>query len=185
MWPENTLSKMATYRRIDFNRIKKWALTGSAVGIPLFLIFGYLVLLGDINIQSHSGDSICDGTIQDPCYAYINFTMQKDYIYLYPNESWSFYTEQPIKEIYLEVRDKRTSSGWRRVDLTRACSWLSEDTKCNYKYSYRFYKTKGLWEIRFVGYKYDKSDVVKWGFSEIDPVWESKIGNKIEVNYNG
>jgi len=165
-----------TYRRITKERIEKWALTMGISGISIVvLIFGFLIFMGDIDIISHSGDSICAGTLDDPCYAYLNFTMNKDYIYLYPYD-WQaegiFYTKPSAKEVYLEVRDRRTKTGWRRINLSEKSSHCQREG-CNY--AYRFYKTKGLWEIRFVGYKNNPSDNIKWGFGRLDPEWIGKF----------
>jgi len=182
-----------TYKRVyRRNIIKYMATIGTVSGVSLLFIFSYLASIDVINIEGYSGDMVC-GSETNPCYAYINFTMNKDYIYLYPNGSWyepsigefnGFYTDEStddFKELWMEVRDKRTSSGWRRIDLTRPCAWLKPETTCRYKYSYRFYKTKGLWEIRFVAIKKDPSETIKWGFDTIDPYWFGE--EKEEITY--
>lgn len=158
-----------TYRRVTFGRIKKWSKTTAVAGIPILIIFYFLFMIGDINIVGYSGDMVCGYDV--PCIAQINFTMNKDYIYIYPNSSWYFYSDYPIHNISFQVRDKRTKSGWRTIDLSKPSPYCQR-TGC--KYAYRFYKSKGLWEIRFVAYiDWDKikKDKIKWGFGPIDPYW--------------
>lgn len=163
-----------TYRRMTTSRVKKWMVGAGITGTILFGLFIYLVVLGDINIIGYSGNVICAGTEEDPCYAYLNFTLNKDYIYLYPGD-WErdgiFNTDKPLDALFLEVRDKRYKSGWRRINLSV--------NKPKYKYAYRFYKTKGLWEIRFVAYKKNAFEDVKWSFTEkVDPIFQG-----VNINY--
>ena len=47
------------------------------------LLFMYLIAIGAISNVSYSGDTVCAGTLSDPCYAYINFTAEED-IFIYP-----------------------------------------------------------------------------------------------------
>jgi len=160
-----------TYRRITSDRIRKWMkIVGVTSGASILFIFAYLATLGDINIVGHSGDMVCAGTPEEPCYAYINFTMNKDYIYLYPNESWYFNVDSSKHlDIELQVRDLRYKSGWRTIDLTQPSPYCQR-TGC--KYAYRFYKTKGLWQIRFKAVGKDINETLKWSFGNIDPLWK-------------
>ena len=165
---------MGTYKRVYANKVKIFL-----KGIPIALTFGiliYLVALGNINITYYSEDMICTGTLEEPCYAYINFTMNKDYIYIYPNESWSFYTDTNLKLLEFQVRDKRYKEGYRTIDLSKPSPYCQR-TGC--KYAFRFYKTKGTWEIRYKALKNNPYGDIKWGFGSIDPVWEGIITNSI------
>ena len=71
-------------KRIYFETAKKKALKfGIPGGIAGFaLIFWYLTLIGAITVTGFTGDTICAGTLEDPCVAEINFTANED-IFLY------------------------------------------------------------------------------------------------------
>lgn len=166
-----------TYRRVTTERVKTWMAVGGWSGTILLGLFVMLMLFGDIYIEGYSADMTCAGTLDDPCYAYINFTMKKDYIYIYPgdwNTQGMFTTDNEIEALYLEVRDKRYKTGWRQINLSEPSPYCQR-TGC--KYAYRFYKTKGLWEIRFVGYKKNAFDDIKWSFGTIDPWWYGISGD--------
>ncbi len=151
---------MATYRRIKFDRVKQWAKKGALVAVPtISILFLFLVSLDAIDITGYSGDQICAGTPDDPCYAYINFTAKTD-VYIYPNESWYFYTDIPVKSIKIQ---RSWGKSWRTIDLTK--SWSTK-----VKYAIKF--SKGTdYQIRFVAEKHSPYDEIKWGFSDIDPIW--------------
>ena len=97
-------------KRIYWETIKKWAVkAGIPVGVASFsLLFIYLSFLGVIEITGHSGDSICAGTLEYPCYAYINFTAKED-IFIYPigYDPWGrdtpFYTDVGLKSWKLQI----------------------------------------------------------------------------------
>ena len=73
-------------KRIYSESIKKWAVgAGVTSGSIIFLMFIYLSSIGAITVNSYSGDMICDGTINNPCYAIINFTANED-IFIYPTD---------------------------------------------------------------------------------------------------
>ena len=152
---------MATYRRVKYERVKQWAKKGALVAVPtLSLLFLFLVSLDAIAITGYSGDQICAGTPDDSCYAYINFTAKTD-VYIYPNESWYFYTDVPIKNIKIQ---RSWGTTWRTIDLTKP--WSSK-----VKYAVKF--RKGIdYRIRFVAEKYSPYDSIKWGFTDsVDPTW--------------
>ena len=84
-------------KRVYKSTVDKWLTRFGYVAIPSIIgIFLYLQFVGAINITYYSGDSVCAGNLEDPCYAYINFTAMKD-IFIYPNESWEFYTEGGVE----------------------------------------------------------------------------------------
>ena len=151
---------MVSYRRIYYNTIKKWAEKIGAVAVPtIVLAFLFLAQRGDITITGYSGDMTCAGTELDPCYAYINFTSNVDN-YFYPNTSWMFSTTPPIKKVILQ---RRWGNSWRTINLSK--TWNSK-----VKYAVKFSKGKN-YSIRFVGYKYNPYQDIKWGFANIDPIW--------------
>jgi hypothetical protein len=156
---------MVSYRRIFDTTAKKVAL----VGVPLvFAIFFLLAQKGDITITGYSGDMKCAGTVKDPCYAYLNFTANAD-IYIYPSSDWSkainesgFLTDKPMKEIIMQ---RSWGTGWRTIDLN---STWSKDVKYAIKFS-----NEQNYSIRFIGYKVNPTDTVKWGFFNVDPIWDA------------
>jgi len=160
---------MASSRRIYDTTTKKF-LIATGIGIPL--IFGVFLLLaqrGDITITGHSGDMICAGTIQDPCYAYINFTANVD-IFLYTKDAtWTaFNTSVPMKEIILQ---RSWGSGWRTINLQEGCTgswcgcyWCRADNTAEYSIVFR---NRTSYQLRFIGYKNYPSDVVHWSFGDI------------------
>ena len=68
-------------KRIYWESVKKWALRlGVPAGVAGFaLLFMYLSALGVIDVTSYSGDSVCAGTVEDPCIALINFPPTRDH----------------------------------------------------------------------------------------------------------
>ena len=109
-------------KRTYYESVKKWGtgagiLTFSAVG----LIFLYLSLSGVINITGFSGDQICAGTLDDPCYAYINFTANKDvFLYLLGHDPWGRNTPFTFDPAVKSWRLQRSwGSSWRTVDLEK------------------------------------------------------------------
>ena len=128
-------------KRITSERVQAWA---GMASVPLvILMFGFLISLGAIDISSVSGDSVCAGTIEDPCLAYITFTPNED-IFLYPSDNWSstpFYTDIQPKSIEMY---RSWGDGWRQIDLTEGCTgswcgcyWCKYGTTAKYSYAFR------------------------------------------------
>jgi len=154
---------MIKYRRVYYDSVKKYALKIGATAIPVvFVIFMLLSQRGDITITGYSGNMTCAGTEEDPCYAYINFTANTD-IYIYPNQNWTFSTNPPVKEVILQ---RSWGDSWRTIYLNK--TWSSR-----IKYAVKFSKGKN-YQIRFIGYKFNPRQDVKWSFGNIDPYWYGK-----------
>jgi len=150
---------------------------GLSGGTVIGLIFLYLAQLGYITVTGYSNDTVCAGTIEQPCYAYINFTTKQD-IFIYPT-NYDPYGRNSTFNFSPAIRDWRLQlkwgNGWRNILLNQSCTgtWCglsnSKDTRL---FSFAFRKGK-VYQIRILGYKYNPSDSVKWGaFNTIDPVWE-------------
>jgi len=161
---------LMAYKRIYDTNIKKLGITGIAL---IFSIFIYLSNTGDITITGYSGDMKCAGTIQEPCYAFLNFTANKD-IYIYPTNdaTWAFNVapEHLMKEIIMQ---RSWGTGWRTIDLSKT---YTKDVKYAIKFS-----NGQKYSLRFIGYKNNINDTVEWAFGEkslfnndsfIDPKWE-------------
>jgi hypothetical protein len=168
-------------KRIYAESIKKWAIK---VGIPAgsvgalgILIFAYLSSIGAIEVLGYSEDMVCAGTIEDPCYAYINFTAKED-IFIYPidYDPWGretpFEFEPNVKSWKLQ---RSWGSGWRDIPLNQSCTgtWCGlSDSSDTRKFSVAFREGR-TYEIRIVAYKHDPYETIKWtAFEIIDPYWE-------------
>ncbi len=154
--------------------------------------FGYLVFLGLITVNSYSGDMACDGTIENPCIADIDFCVNKVYgkvndIFFYPTDydPWgrntSFEFEPNLKDWKFQ---RKWGSSFRTYDLTKPCrsSWCGYGSKSpDSKFSLAFREGK-CYQVRLVGYKNNPSDVIKWSAfdGEIDHYWLAKeVGDKV------
>jgi len=172
-------------KRVYSESIKKWAIKA---GIPITTIiigiFLYLSMTGAITVNGYSGDMNCAGTIEDPCYAYINFTANED-IFIYPTsyDPWGRNTEFEFEPGIESWKLQRSwGSSWRNLPLDKVCTgtWCglsnSKDTR---KFSVAFRKGRD-YNIRIIAYKKNPSDVIKWSAfnGEIDPYW---LGIKKEV----
>ncbi|MHA1383221.1 MAG: hypothetical protein ACTSR3_05650 [Candidatus Helarchaeota archaeon] len=165
-------------KRIYFETVKKWALiSGVPAGIfGIALLFLYLSSLGSIEITGYSEDTICAGTINNPCYAYINFTAKED-IFIYPfgydpyGRNTPFYTDKGLKswKIY-----RSWGKGWREIKLNQTCTstWCGAPPNSpDNKYAFAFRKGRD-YQIKIVGYKNNPEENIKWGFGPIDPEWK-------------
>ena len=168
--------------------LKKYV--GIPVGTAIGFLFIYLIAIGSISDVSYSGDVVCAGTIEDPCYAYINFTANED-IFIYPTnyDPWGrdtlFSFDPNVKSWKLE---RSWGNYWWEYDLTKPCTSPRCGAKQTGEPTYALAWRKGKdYQIRITGYKNSPYDTIKWGaFSgvdEIDPVWEGISGGKILIDY--
>jgi len=185
-------------KRIYLESAKKWAIKA---GIPavgsIFLIFMYINSLGIIDSVQYSGDTICAGTLDDPCYAYLNLSFKED-VFIYPVEGvpdpWGrdtlFNFDPNVKSWKLE---RSWGKGWREIPLDKTCTgtWCGAKDSSGCKYSIAFREGRN-YQLRITGYKKSPYDIIKWGaFSgvdEIDPSWfgiDRDIGykEKSEITY--
>ena len=153
-------------RRIYSSRVKKWAIGLGITGIPTaVLLIWFMLSLGVVDITSASGHSLCAGTPDMPCEAYINFTSKED-IFIYPSDDWSatpFYTDPQPKSVKMY---RSWGSGWREIKLNESCkgTWCGlSNSKDVRKFSYAFRKGRD-YSLKFVVLKEDPSEDVKWGF---------------------
>lgn len=150
---------MVSYRRVREKALKIYAEKKKLIGVPLlFVLFILLSSRGDITITGYSGDSICAGTLEDPCMAFLNFTANTN-IYIYPmNETgWMFGTDIPMKEL----RMYRTwGSGWREIKMNK--TWSKR-----VKYAVKFSNGKS-YQLKFVGLKNDPFQDIYWSFGDLD-----------------
>ncbi|KKL18882.1 hypothetical protein LCGC14_2471110, partial [marine sediment metagenome] len=173
-------------KRIIMNRVKKWAITsGIAGGTLIGLVFLYLAFLGAITVTGYSEDVICSGTLEDPCYAFINFTANED-VFLYPidydpygrnitidfdpnvkswkiERSWNYY---PYDEF-------PGPNDWREINMTTNCkgTWCgAPDNTGRTKYSIAFREGRD-YRIRITVFKINPDDNIKWSAFGIDPTF--------------
>lgn len=175
-------------KRIYWETLKKWwkQIVGvSGVGFLGISLFVYLSFLGAIEITGNSGDSVCAGTIEDPCIALINFTAKED-IFIYPigYDPWG---RDSIIEFSPAVKSwkmqRSWGTGWRNIPLDKSCTgtWCGLSSKDDKRvFSYAFRKGRD-YQIRILAYKNNPSDTIKWSVNYedkeyLDPVWEG-IGN--------
>jgi len=185
---------MVSYRRITYERVSKYLKATAIVVSTILGLFTFLVYLDAVTITGYSNDMVCAGTEKDPCYAYINFTPKVD-IFIYPDQNWYFDVEPPVEKIIFQ---RSWGNGWRTIDLTKGCTgswcgcyWCRTDQEAGYSYVFRKDRE---YQIRYVGYKKDPKDTIKWSFGNVDPFWFGKSTNKKiiipssdmgEIRYNG
>lgn len=145
--------------------LKRVLAYGSMIGMPVIGLFVLLSMIGAIDITGISQTDNCAGSINDPCYLYLNFTATKD-IYIQANESWMA-TTPPVKTLVLQ---RSWGKSWRTIYLNK--TWNK-----NVKYAIKFSKGQS-YQLRFIGYKYDPRDVIEW---ELNPkgVWAKGLAKDI------
>ena len=163
-------------KKIYWESIKKWAVkVGAPIGVGGFaLLFIYLSALGVIDVTSYSGDSVCAGTIEDPCEAYIDFSVNED-IFIYPvgYDPWGrdtpFYTDEGLESWKMY---RSWGKGWREIKLNETCTgtWCGAPNNKGVKYSFVFREGRE-YQIKIVAMKEDPTKDIKWGFGPVDPVW--------------
>ncbi len=166
-------------KRIYTETVKSWGKVLGISGVSLFgLIFMYLIAVGSISNVTYSGDMVCAGTIDDPCYAYINFTAEDD-IFIYPTnyDPWGrdtlFNFDPNVKSWRLE---RSWGKSWRNIPINTTCTgtWCGAKDNKGCAYSMAFRKDRD-YQIRIVAYKNNPTDTLKWGafsgIDEIDPFW--------------
>ena len=165
-------------KRLYYESLKKWLIglgaTGGTIGISIFI---YLSMVGAIEITGYSGDQICRGDEDNPCYAYINFSVKED-IFIYPMvegvDPWGretpFNFDPNVKSWKLQ---RSWGEGWRNIPLNKSCTgtWCglsnSDDVR---KFSIAFREGRD-YEIRIVAYKNNPYESIKWGAFDLDPTW--------------
>ena len=162
-------------KRIYEQSVKKWALgAGIPTGIAGFaLLFLYLSTLGLIEVKNYSDDMVCAGTINDPCLAFIEFTVNETF-FLYPlgydpyGRATPFYTDEKIESWKMY---RSWGSGWREINLKQTCkgTWCGGSGNINV-YSFAFREGRS-YKIKIEALKKDPTQTVKWGFGPVDPFW--------------
>lgn len=165
-------------KKVYSEGVKKWAIGGGITATTLIgLIFVYLASIGAITVNGYSGDVVCAGTLEDPCYAYINFTANED-IFIYPiaYDPWGrntpFEFDPSIKSWKLQ---RSWGSGWRDLPLDKSCTgtWCGlSNSKDERLFSVAFREGRD-YQIRIVAYKNNPDDTIKWAAfdGKIDPYW--------------
>ena len=174
-------------KRVYTQSVIKWLLgIGVSGGTLIGGIFFYLAMIGAITDYSYSGDMVCAGTLDDPCYAYINFTARED-IFIYPTgyDPWgrntSFDFEPNVRDWKLQ---RSWGTGWRDIPLDKPCTgtWCGlSNSKDERKFSIAFREGRD-YQIRIVAYKVNPTQDIKWSaFEVIDPVWN---GTNVTIGWN-
>lgn len=172
-------------KKVYSNTVRNWLIGGGfSAGTLIGAYFLYLNILGAIIITGYSGDIVCAGTIEEPCYAYINFTANED-IFIYPTDydpygrNTTFGFDPAIKDWKFQ---RNWGIGWRDIPLNISCTgtWCGlSNAKDERIFSVAFRKGKS-YQIRIVAYKKNPTDTIKWGaFDEIDPYWLPEGGGTI------
>lgn len=171
-------------KRIYFETVKAWAIKEKLpIGISIFaLLFTYMLFLEAISITGFSGDMICDGTVDDPCLAFINFTARED-VFVYPvgYDPWGrdnlFETDRALESWRMY---RSWGNGWREIKLNQTCTatWCGAPPNSpNNKYSFAFREGRA-YQIKLVAYKKEPTDTIKWGFGPVDPAWYNTTNHR-------
>ncbi len=183
-------------KRIYKNKVLQWAqknkkVTGGTItGVTLIgLYFIYLSFIGAIVVTGYSGDQICSGTIEDPCYAFINFTANED-IFLYPldydpyNRDVEISFSPGVKSWKLE---RSWGSGWWEIDLNKTCQqkWCGapQNNMKDNKYSWALREGRD-YRIRITAYKNNPGDNIKWAAFGVDPTFYGLNSKSLDKKYN-
>lgn len=168
-------------KRVYWETMKKeWKKIAGASSITMFgLLFWYLILIQAITPTGYSEDMICAGNENSLCYAELNFTVNKDDIFLYKigydpyGRDTPFSFEPGLRDWKLQ---RKWGNGWRTINLNDGCtgswcgcSWCSVNNTSEFAYAFRSGKS---YQIRVVGYKNDITEDVKWSMFQVDPTWK-------------
>jgi len=129
--------------------VTKWAtgagITGVAIG---FLVFIYLNATAAITILNYSNNTVCFGTIKNPCVAHVEFIANQNIsIPALSSSNW-FTTDKPLKKVYFYI-DGVAETG-KAFNLTQGK-----------RYS-----------LDLVALKNNPTDTVKWSFTKaVDPTF--------------
>jgi len=175
------------FKKIYFETVKAKLIALGIVGggvLGVYLFF-YLSMIGAITDETYSGDKVCNGTIDFPCYAHINFTAKED-IFVYPidYDPWdrnaNFEFDPNVKSWKMQ---RSWGTGWRNIPLNQSCTgtWCglsnSKDTR---KFSIAFREGR-TYQIRIEVIKHNPFESIKWtAFDVIDPVFYGS--NYVEVD---
>ena len=173
-------------KRIYWESVKKWAImAGIPAGVAGFaLLFMYLNFLGVIVVTDYSGDIVCEGTNEEPCIAYVNFSVKED-IFLYPTgyDPWGRDTPfETDKELESWKMYRSWGSSWREVDLNKTCTgkWCGAPDNKGVKYSFVFREGRS-YQIKIEAVKKNPEEIIKWGFGPVDPIFYGYNSTSKEV----
>lgn len=145
--------------RIYWETVKKWFIgTGLVATTSIVMLFAYLSMTGAITITEQSMDYFCEGTVESPCYAYINFTVNED-IFIYPTnyDPWGRNTPIEFSPGVESWRLQRSwGSGWRTIDLNKTWSVST-------KYAVKFNEGQD-YQVRIEVILNDEWENIKWNF---------------------
>lgn len=175
-------------KRVYIESVKKWVknnpvktgVAGTAAGGGLiFWIFLMLFSIGTFTLNGASGDVVCAGTLDDPCTAYINFTVNNDTaIYPIGYDPWGRDTpmnfEPGVKDWKIFYRS--WGKTWREIDLTKRCAhtWCgASPNDPDNAFAFMFREGRD-YQLKIEAYKEDPFDEIKWwGFGAPDPVFKA------------
>ena len=154
-------------KKVYSETVKKRLIAGGiSVGTLIGGIFLYLSMIGAITITGYSGDSICRGTEENPCYAYINFTANED-VFIYPVDYDPWGRETPFNfdpNVESWKLQRSWGEGWRNIPLDRPCTgtWCGlSNSKDVRKFSIAFREGR-TYQIRIVALKNSPYETIKW-----------------------
>ena len=164
-------------KRAYWETIKTWGLKiGVPTSVGLILLFMYLQNIGAITITNYIWTSQCAGNLEEPCFLYINFTVNdlpitNEDVFIYKTNydpygrNTPFEFSVPLKDWKLE---RSWGKGWREINLEKGCSgswcgcyWCRVNQTAEYSIVFREGRD---YQIRITGYKYNITQDISWWF---------------------
>lgn len=139
--------------------LKNYAVSGVLSIITIFILLQSAGL-----IITSDGDKYCEGTLDNPCIAFIevrNPTYKTVYVYNKENYPLIFSPDVQSSQLYVKYYGK-----WREMNFTMATRLPNIPKDRLYIFRFPAYSTK---QFKLEVIKNDPQEDIKWSFSTLDP----------------